>query len=95
MCAGNTATLLEIFSTQLLESNNMSNQLPQHILVAYFLMFTPLFDFIIKDDCCLLTVANNGYQCSVGRNIILTETRDASFTTSFDTLMVDAQSSSN
>ena len=65
------------------------------MLVDYFSCFNCLCDFVIKDDSCLFTVANDSCQCFVGRNTILTETQDESFPKSSNALILDSESSIN
>ena len=58
----------------------MFTQVPRLMCVDYFSPFTPQYDSVIVDHGCLSTVSNYGYKCSVGKNIILSETEDASAT---------------
>ena len=60
----------------------MLTQVPWPIFVANFSPFAPCCNSVIRDDSCLLTVGNDGSECSVSENTILIETRDASATES-------------
>ena len=46
-------------------------------------------------NSCLSTIGNDGFECSVGKNSILTETGDTSTTKSSDIPGLDSGSSSN
>ena len=71
----------------------MLTQVPRAMFVTYFSLFAPWCDSVIKDDSCLLTVGNDGSECSVDENTILSEIADASATESSNVLIVDSGSS--
>ena len=68
--------------------DDISSQVPLPLFVIYFSPFAPWCDCVIVDDGYLSTVANDGYECCVGENTILSETGDVSVTESsnFSTL---------
>ena len=60
----------------------MSTLVPLPIFVDYFSPFAPMYDSIMVDDSCQSIVGNDTTKCSVGKNNILSKTRDASVTKS-------------
>ena len=60
----------------------MWTPVPQPIFVNYFPPFAAWCHSVIKDNSCLSTIGNNGSECSVGKNTILTRIGDTSITES-------------
>ena len=73
----------------------MSTPVSRPMFVNYFSPFAPWCESIIKDDSCLSTLGNDGSQCCVSKNIILSETGDASIMQSSDVPMLDSGSAGN
>ena len=64
-------------------------QVPWPMFVDYISPFGPWCHSVIVDTCCLLTVGNNGFECSVDENTVFSETGDTSTTESSDILILD------
>ena len=73
----------------------MSNPVPRPMFVDDFSPFAPCCESVIVDDGWLSPVGNNGFECSVGENTILSKIADASATESSDVPMLDSGSSSD
>ena len=73
----------------------MSPQVPRPMFVDCFSTLAPWYDSVIVDDAGLSTVGNDGSECSVGDNTILTVIGDASVTGSSDVALLHSRSSSD
>ena len=73
----------------------MLPQVPQPMFVDYFSAFTSACDSVISDDSCLSTADSDGSNSSVGENIILSETGEASGTESSNVPILDCRSSND
>ena len=73
----------------------MSTQVPWPMFVDYFSPFALCCDSGIKDDSCQLIVGNDGFECSVGANTILSEAGDTSVTESSNEPTQDCESSND
>ena len=54
----------------------MTTQVSRPMFVNYFFLFAPWCNSVIVDDGWLSTVGNDGSECSVGENTVLSETGD-------------------
>ena len=61
----------------------------------YFSPFPSLCNLLIIEYGCLFTVGNDGHQCSVGKNTIVSETGDESTTDSYNDFTLYSVSFSN
>ena len=68
----------------------MSTPVPWPMLVDYFSPFTSWCDSVLVNDCCLLTVGNDGSMCSVSENTALSETGDVSASASSNVPILDS-----
>ena len=71
----------------------MLTQVPRPMFVDYFSAFAPWCDSGTVDNGCLSTVVNDGSKCSLSKNAVRSETRDASSTESSDVPMLESASS--
>ena len=95
ICSGSIANFLDFFGIWVFESDTLLTQVPRPMFVDYFSPFAPWCYSVILDYGSLLTVGNDGFECSVGENTILSEIGDASATESSDVPTLDSGSSSD
>ena len=71
----------------------MSTQVPLPVFVDYLSPFAPWCDSVMVDDSWPSTVDNDGSECCLGENTILSDTGDAYATESCDVPILDSGSS--